>query len=111
MAITVAKNKTKDYYKRSKLFTEKISADIKHAQNGVTEFEMDMSSQNINDSQLQMMFAVCNPINPVEAQVGLALRILCGFGIDEIAEAFLSNKETINKRLFRAKRKITDRQY
>jgi predicted RNA polymerase sigma factor len=32
--------------------------------------------------------------------------ILCGFGIDEIAEAFLSNKETINKRLFRAKEKL-----
>jgi predicted RNA polymerase sigma factor len=34
------------------------------------------------------------------------LRILCGFGIDEIAEAFLTNKETINKRLFRAKEKL-----
>jgi RNA polymerase sigma-70 factor (ECF subfamily) len=43
---------------------------------------------------------------PPEAQIGLSLRILCGFGIDEIAEAFLSNKETINKRLFRAKEKL-----
>jgi RNA polymerase sigma-70 factor (ECF subfamily) len=34
------------------------------------------------------------------------LRILCGFGIEEIADAFLSNKETINKRLFRAKEKL-----
>jgi RNA polymerase sigma-70 factor (ECF subfamily) len=33
----------------------------------------------------------------------LALRILCGFGIGEIADAFLTNKEAINKRLFRAK--------
>ncbi|WP_315816328.1 DUF6596 domain-containing protein [Paraflavitalea speifideaquila] len=38
----------------------------------------------------------------------MALRILCGFGIDEIAEAFLSNKETINKRLFRAKEKLRE---
>lgn len=52
------------------------------------------------------MFAVCNPLIASEAQIGLALRILCGFGIDEIAEAFLSNKETINKRLFRAKEKL-----
>jgi RNA polymerase sigma-70 factor (ECF subfamily) len=43
-----------------------------------------------------------------EAQIGLALRILCGFGIDEIADAFLSNKETINKRLFRAKEKLRE---
>lgn len=53
-----------------------------------------------------MLFAICNPAIASEAQIGLALRILCGFGIDEIAEAFLSNKETINKRLFRAKEKL-----
>ncbi len=40
------------------------------------------------------------------AQIGLSLRILCGFGIEEIANAFLSNKETINKRLLRAKEKL-----
>jgi RNA polymerase sigma-70 factor (ECF subfamily) len=53
-----------------------------------------------------MLFAICDPAIASEAQIGLALRILCGFGIDEIAEAFLSNKETINKRLFRAKEKL-----
>jgi predicted RNA polymerase sigma factor len=67
---------------------------------------LDFSGENIRDSQLQMLFAVCNPAIASEAQIGLALRVLCGFGIDEIAEAFLSNKETINKRLFRAKEKL-----
>ncbi|XHR96837.1 sigma factor-like helix-turn-helix DNA-binding protein [Mucilaginibacter sp. UC70_90] len=56
-----------------------------------------------------MMFAICHPVLPAEVQIGLALRILCGFGIDEIAEAFLSNKETINKRLFRAKEKLRNK--
>ncbi|HZY36316.1 MAG TPA: DUF6596 domain-containing protein, partial [Mucilaginibacter sp.] len=70
------------------------------------EVEIDLSAQNITDSQLQMMFAICNPLIPAEAQIGLSLRILCGFGIEEIADAFLSNKETINKRLFRAKEKL-----
>ena len=55
-----------------------------------------------------MLFAICDPIIPAEAQIGLALRILCGFGIDEIAEAFLSNKETINKRLYRAREKLRE---
>ena len=68
---------------------------------------MDFSQQYIRDSQLQMLlFAVCDPSIASEAQIGLALRILCGFGIDEIAEAFLTNKGTINKRLFRAKEKL-----
>lgn len=102
----VAKNKTKDYLKRHKIFTEKIVIDIKHHQNESEEIEVDLSIQNISDSQLQMIFAICNPIIPSEAQVGLALRILCGFSIEEIAEAFLTNKETINKRLFRAKEKL-----
>jgi RNA polymerase sigma factor (sigma-70 family) len=103
---TVAKNKTKDYSKRHKNFTEKILIDIKQNQTDLEEIEIDLSHKNISDSQLQMIFAVCNPVNPAEAQIGLALRILCGFGIDEIAEAFLTNKETINKRLFRAKEKL-----
>jgi RNA polymerase sigma-70 factor (ECF subfamily) len=55
-----------------------------------------------------MMFAICHPSIPAEAQIGLSLRILCGFGIEEIANAFLTNKETINKRLFRAKEKLRE---
>jgi len=70
------------------------------------EDEIDLSEKNITDSQLQMLFTLCHPSIPAEAQIGLSLRILCGFGIDEIANAFLTNKETINKRLFRAKEKL-----
>ncbi len=103
---TVAKNKTKDYLKRHKTFSEKIVADLKLNQKQSESIEVDLSPKNINDSQLQMIFTICNPIIPAEAQIGLALRILCGFGIDEIAEAFLTNKDTINKRLFRAKEKL-----
>jgi RNA polymerase sigma factor (sigma-70 family) len=103
---TVAKNKTKDYLKHNKVFSEKIEVEIAQNSRISEDFEPDLSSQNIHDSQLLMIFAVCNPAIPSEAQVGLALRILCGFGIEEIAEAFLSNKETINKRLFRAKEKL-----
>src|SRR3546814_10996140 len=53
-----------------------------------------------------MLFAVCTPAIAAEAQIGLALRILCGFSIGEIAGAFLCRKDTINKRLFRAKEKL-----
>jgi RNA polymerase sigma-70 factor (ECF subfamily) len=53
-----------------------------------------------------MLFAICHPSITIESQIGLSLRILCGFGIDEIANAFLTNKEVINKRLFRAKEKL-----
>ncbi|MES2379796.1 MAG: DUF6596 domain-containing protein [Bacteroidota bacterium] len=104
---TVSKNKTLDYIKRNKLFSDKIAPALQSSQDfSISEKEIDLSPRNINDSQLQMMFAICHPGIPVEAQIGLSLNILCGFGAEEIADAFLSNKETIYKRLARAKEKL-----
>lgn len=104
----VAKNKAKNHLQRNAIFDNKISPELKSTTPGFDEFEIDLSPQNINDSQLQMMFAICHPAIAAEAQIGLSLRILCGFGIEEIADAFLTNKETINKRLFRAKEKLRE---
>ncbi len=103
---TVAKNKARNHLQRNHLFDNSIAPGIKRNTDSTEETDIDLSPQNIRDSQLQMMFAICHPSIPAESQVGLALRILCGFGIEEIADAFLSNKETINKRLFRAKEKL-----
>ena len=103
---TVAKNKTKDYPKRNSLFAQNIAKEIKHNTAASEEIEIDLSVKNINDSQLAMIFVVCHPCNPTEAQIGLALNLLCGFGIDEIANAFLTNKSVIYKRLQRAKEKL-----
>lgn len=107
---TVAKNKAKNYLQRKTTFTNKVIPETAAGDNTATlpDYEIDLSPQNINDSQLQMMFAVCHPAIAPEAQIGLSLRILCGFGIEEIADAFLTNKETINKRLFRAKEKLRE---
>ncbi|MGN6294324.1 MAG: RNA polymerase sigma factor [Chitinophagaceae bacterium] len=103
---TVAKNKARTYLQRNRLFDRKISSHLRQSQEEDEEISIDMSATNISDSQLQMLFALCHPAIPPESQIGLALRILCGFGIDEIAHAFLTNKETVNKRLFRAKEKL-----
>jgi RNA polymerase sigma-70 factor (ECF subfamily) len=96
---TVAKNKAKNQLKRNEVFREKISSELKQKLEGDIEEQIDLSEKNITDSQLKMLFAICHPSIPPESQVGLALRILCGFGIDEIANALLSNRETINKKL------------
>ncbi|WP_316818183.1 RNA polymerase sigma factor [Pedobacter nyackensis] len=104
---TVAKQKALSYFRRNKIFEDKVIPAINRQQDlSDPPGDLSFSQQNIKDSQLQMLFAICTPAIASEAQIGLALRILCGFGIDEIAEAFLSNKETINKRLFRAKEKL-----
>lgn len=103
----VAKQKTLYHFRRSKILTNKVIPQLQTNQEITEEItDVDFSMQHIKDSQLQMLFAVCNPVIASEAQIGLALRVLCGFGIEEIAEAFFTNKEAINKRLFRAKEKL-----
>ncbi|MCW9708286.1 RNA polymerase sigma factor [Fodinibius salsisoli] len=103
----VAKRKALHHFRREKIFDNKVSPELRlrrQEDDGVAE--PDLSLQNIKDSQLQMLFAICHPAIASEAQIGLALRTLCGFGIDEISEAFLSNKSTVNKRLYRARKKL-----
>lgn len=107
---TVAKNKTKNYFKRNTIFETKIVTKIKHnTPLSISETDIDLSDQNIADSQLAMIFTVCNPCNSDEAQIALALNLLCGFGINEISDAFLSNKEVIYKRINRAREKLKEK--
>lgn len=104
----VAKNKATNKIVRDHVFENKITPELRKTSSDIQNDEIDLSPANITDSQLQMMFAICHPSISLEAQVGLSLRILCGFGIEEIADAFLTNKETINKRLLRAKEKLRE---
>ncbi|AEI47760.1 RNA polymerase sigma factor [Runella slithyformis] len=104
-----AKNKVLDRLRRAKKW-EEISPDIIHdfqseeqMQSRIDQLFLD---HEIEDSQLRMMFACCHPSLAPEAQITLILRTLCGLSIPEIAKAFLSNDETVNKRLYRAKEKI-----
>ena len=99
---TVAKNKTKDHLKHLTVFETQVKDAIRPDELQPEE-DPDFTPQTITDSQLAMIFAVCNPANSAEAQICLALQVLCGFSVEEIANAFLSKTETIKKRLLRAR--------
>ena len=104
----VAKNKAIDYLRRNKTL-KSITPHIVQQQ---SEYAMSSTMYNlflddeIEDSQLRMMFACCHPSIPAESQMALILKTLCGLSVHEIAKAFLSNDEAITKRLYRAKEKI-----
>lgn len=106
----VAKNKTKDYFKHIAVFDRQPPKAINPTEIEA-EADFEFNSQNISDSQLAMIFAVCNPSNSIEAQICLALQILCGFSVEEIANAFLTKTETIKKRLLRAKAKLRNHNF
>lgn len=107
---TVAKNKVKDHFKHITVFETKIKTqtDINKIQD---EHHFECSQEIIQDSQLAMIFAVCNPSNSKEAQICLALQILCGFSVEEIANAFLTKVETIKKRLQRARTNLRNNDF
>ena len=58
------------------------------------------------DERLELVFTCCHPALATDAQVALTLRTLGGLTTDEIAAAFLVPRETMAKRLVRAKKKI-----
>ena len=60
----------------------------------------------IEDSTLRMLFACCHPAIPLEAQLALSLKTLCGLSTAEIARAFLCSEETVAKRIYRAREKM-----
>jgi RNA polymerase sigma factor (sigma-70 family) len=102
---TVAKNNAKNHLVRTTIYRAKVFPNLEN-QEEIALAALDLSEPNILDSQLQMLFVLCHPCLAVEAQISLALSMLCGFGIDEIAAAFMTNKATISKRLWRAKEKL-----
>jgi len=103
----VAKNKMKDHLRRNMIFDSRVREAVQTEKFQVPE-DFDFRQQNIRDSQLAMLFAVCAPGNSPEAQICLALQILCGFSVPELAEAFLTQAETIKKRLHRAKVRLRE---
>lgn len=57
----------------------------------------------VKDDQLRMLFVCANPGIPRESQIVLALKILCGFSVEEIALRLFQGHEAIYKRLQRAR--------
>jgi RNA polymerase sigma-70 factor (ECF subfamily) len=105
----VAKNKAIDFLRREKRFRQ-----ISPQYSSLLDSEYTLSStvhnlfleNEIQDSQLRMMFACCHPAIAEESQVALTLKTLCGLSTGEIAKAFLTTEDTIAKRIYRAKEKI-----
>lgn len=65
-------------------------------------------AREIDDDQLRLMFICCHPDLPPEARVALTLKTVGGFGVSEIARAFLAEETAIAQRLVRAKRRIAE---
>lgn len=68
------------------------------------------ATEIIRDEQLRMMFSCCDPRLKEEVQIALVLNILCGFGAQEIAGAFLAGRAAVEKRIARGKQSLATSQ-
>ena len=105
-----AKHRAVDLFRRNKL------ADRKHAELGYElEIEQDTPpdleaalDDHVGDDLLRLIFISCHPILSPEARAALTLRLLGGLITEEIAHAFLVPEPTIQQRIVRAKRTLSE---
>lgn len=73
-----------------------------------TEQSLSLSTQDIDDDQLRLIFTCCHPALPEDARIALTLREVCGLTTEQVASAFLQKPSAIAQRIVRAKRKIRE---
>ena len=91
----------------------KINAENKRVEkfdNGPAVIALDhlFLDEQIEDSQLRMIFTACHPRLDPKDQIAFALKTIAGFSVNEIASSLLLKKDTIKKRLSRARKVIKD---
>jgi RNA polymerase sigma factor (sigma-70 family) len=102
-----SRNLALDVVRRQKVFQNKEAEIIRLMdRRPAAADEVIFSEEEIRDDRLRLMFVCCHPAIPADAQVALALKTLCGFGLTEISRAFLTTDAAIAKRITRAKQKI-----
>jgi RNA polymerase sigma factor (sigma-70 family) len=107
--MTTAKNRALDIVRRQKTattFAPEIARLLDTEWTRAPVIDEAFAAPAIRDEQLRMMFSCCHPQLPEEVQIALVLNILCGFGANEIANAFLTGRAAMEKRIARGKKTL-----
>jgi RNA polymerase sigma factor (sigma-70 family) len=108
---TTARNKAIDTirkYRRQRTFAADITTLLESEYTTAITLNTCFTNEEISDDQLRMMFACCHPAISREGQIALIMKTLCGFSVSQIAKAFITSPDTIEKRLYRARQAFRD---
>ena len=109
--LAAAKNKAIDAFRRertSRTYAPELGRFFESEWTLVPTMDQLFDVSIVRDDELRMMFSVCQPRLPEEAQVALVLHLVSGLSVDEIACAFFASKAAIEKRISRAKNALAE---
>jgi RNA polymerase sigma-70 factor, ECF subfamily len=107
--ILVGRNSALDEARRKNkhdpLPPDELISDLDDAENDLADR---LDSSHYRDDVLRLLFICCHPDLPASQQVALALRIVSGLSVKEIARAFLVTEVAMQQRITRAKARVAD---
>src|SRR6185437_14395110 len=80
-------------------------SDLEDAEDATAER---LDGSHYRDDILRLMFICCHPELPPTQQIALALRIVSGLSVKQIARAFLVSEAAMEQRITRAKARVAD---
>jgi RNA polymerase sigma-70 factor (ECF subfamily) len=98
-ALDVARRRTR----QTELPPEEAISDLEDAETALAER---LDGSHYRDDILRLLFICCQPDLPDTQQIALALRIVCGLTVPQIARAFLVSEVAMEQRITRAKARI-----
>jgi RNA polymerase sigma-70 factor (ECF subfamily) len=84
---------------------EAVISDLSDAESALADR---LDGEQYRDDILRLLFVCCHPELPATQQIALALRIVCGLSVKQIARAFLVGEAAMEQRITRAKARIGD---
>ncbi len=91
--------------KQQALPSDDVISDLEDAESAVVER---LDSGRYRDDVLRLLFICCHPELLANQQIALALRIVSGLSVKEIARAFLITEKAMEQRITRAKKRIAE---
>lgn len=107
--MTTARNRALDVLRRERTarkYAPELARRIESEWTLAPAVDEAFEADAVQDVQLRMMFSCVHPRLTEETQLALILHLLCGFGMDETAAAFLKKPSALEKRLTRAKKTL-----
>jgi RNA polymerase sigma-70 factor (ECF subfamily) len=83
--------------------SDEVLSDLEDAEADLAER---LDNADYRDDILRLLFVCCHPDLPATQQIALALRIVCGLTVPQIARAFLVGEAAMEQRITRAKARI-----